>query len=103
MLFRQHLDPPAIGQGITDKIHRPDLVRRSGAFQSLMFDRYAMPTLASTNREAGIAVKSIHPLVIGLNAFSPNQCMQAAITEPATLTSQFDRSGFQLLILRLCL
>lgn len=70
------------------------MVRPGGAFQALALDGYPMPALATTSGQAGIAVKPIDTLVIGLNPFSANQRMQAAITESTTLSGQFDQSGF---------
>jgi len=95
----QYLDSAAISQCVTDKIHRPDLVRHRRQFQHLPLNGHPMSPLAAPNRQAGIAVEAIDTLVIGQDPLTANQGMQTAIAEPAAFAGQFNQPCLQLLVL----
>jgi hypothetical protein len=50
---------------------------------------------ATVNRQACLAIQTMHALVVDLESFALDQDAQAAIAEPPAFASQFDQPGLQ--------
>lgn len=88
---RQCPDPATIGERITDKIHRPYLVRAGRQHQLLALDSDTVTLAPSLNGQAGFLIKPKNALVVRFYAFTMQQCVDAPVTK--SMTCNWKRIG----------
>ena len=85
---RQALEPTTALETVADEIHRPDLVRRHRHLERTTLHRNTTSALAPRHLQAFLAVYPLHTLAFDRQPLAADQCMDAAIAEPATLRSE---------------
>src|SRR3954464_2377805 len=88
---RQDPKAPAIGQLVVNEVQAPTLVSCHRHLDRPPRSQRPLASAAPANRQTLFAVEPLHPLLIDDLAFSPQQHVQAPITEPPPLL----RQGFQ--------
>jgi len=97
---RKRLDPPTVSQPVHDEVHGLDFLRSRWNQQGLALQRDACAPAPLAHCESREPVEPLDPLVVGLDAFAPQQHMDPAVAEAAPLVRQFDHARLERRVLR---
>lgn len=83
---RQRPDPATARQCVTDKIHRPDLIRLAWQFQFLSLDGDTVALAPAANGQACLLIKPEDALVVRFHTFTTQQSMDTPVATCQFLT-----------------